>query len=100
MRTKNNDTVSIGQLSQNIAENCNLEWNSFQQKFSNFDDAYLSQRCANASFIYDLFTSGAFQFKDESTIQVASQLTQNFGDFSTHDIDWTLGALIFLESKK
>ena len=97
---KNNDTVSIGQLSQNIAENCNLEWNSFQQKFSNFDDAYLSQRCANASFIYDLFTSGAFQFKDESTIQVASQLTQNFGDFSTHDIDWTLGALIFLESKK
>ena len=93
-----NSNVSVGQLQSDFINNCNLNWADFKNAFSNFNDNYLSQRCANAVYIHTLLTEDGFKFSDASPLTVSSQLIPSFNSQKPVDIDWTLGALLFMKN--
>ena len=79
-------TPSQSALESQINANCSLPWTQLQANYPNESDSFLSNYCANATYLDDLlYMTYALQ---ASQLRVATELNGT-------GIDWTLGALLY-----
>lgn len=83
---------SQAQLQSAVTSVCAKDWTSLKAAYPNVPEEYLSTYCFNGTFALSLLGSKGYGF-DPSRPQLVPE-----NDINGHDIDWTVGAALYLIS--
>lgn len=96
---KQESDVTLDDL-ENSLHFCQESWESFKNIRPGFQENLRSQRCANAVYIHTLLSEGPYKLSQGNSLEVATSLSPAFGPTKDQiDIDWTLGAAVFIAGK-